>query len=68
MANDGMHRVIKVGSSLGVVLPVAVCRTLGIARGDLVSFGVFEENTVVIRKVTPEQLKQLAPKTILYGK
>lgn len=67
MHNLRLQRVIKVGSSLAVTLPVEVCRALGIERGDAVTLGIFEENTVVIRRLTDADLKLLRPQQILYG-
>lgn len=64
MAKKAIQTVLKIGNSLGVILPVDVCRGLGIARGDQVSFAVFEENTVMVRKLTAEELQSLKPKYI----
>lgn len=61
-----LQRVIKVGPSLAVVVPVDVRRALGINRGDTVTIGIFEENTIVIRRLSDEEIKSLRPQQILY--
>lgn len=63
-----IQRVIKVGTSLAVVLPVNVCRALCIQRGDRVAFGVFEDNTLVVRKLTEAEVRALRPQQFKYGK
>lgn len=58
---------MKVGDSLAVTLPASVCRALNIQRGDVVTIGVFEENTVVVRRLTRDDLKNIQPEQIIYG-
>lgn len=68
MPNVRLQRVIKVGTSLAVVLPIDACRALNIKRGDPVSFGIFEENTIVIRRLTDADIKVLRPQQVIYGR
>lgn len=56
-----IQRVLKVGNSLAVILPVHVHRALGMKRGDNISFAVWQENEVVIRKLTDDDLQKLKP-------
>lgn len=66
MLNVRLQTVIKVGTSLAVILPADVCRALGISRGDAVTLGIFEQNTIVVRRLTNEDLKTLRPQQITY--
>lgn len=67
MDNVRLQSVIKIGSSLGVVLPKPVCKALGIERGDRITFAVFEHNTVVVRKLSAAELKALQPRQINFN-
>lgn len=62
-----VQRVIRVGTSLAVVLPADICRSLKIEKGDSISFGVFESDTVVVRKLSANDLRSLRPEIIFYG-
>ncbi len=54
-------KVIKTGSSLCVVIPKTILDALKIERGDQVVFGIADENSLVIHKLTPEDLKIWKP-------
>lgn len=58
--------VIKVGNSLAVVLPKNITKELGIGRGDVITFAVYGENSVVVRKLTSDEIKQLQPEHLKY--
>lgn len=64
MARRTVQKVIKIGSSLGVVLPVEVCRGLCIERGDSVAFAVYETDSVMIRKLSRADLEAMKPRPI----
>lgn len=57
-------RVLKIGNSVGVVLPVELTRGLNIRRGDLVTFAVLSETGIVIRKLLDREVKALTPTDI----
>lgn len=59
-----MQRVLKIGTSLGVVVPAEICRALNIQRGDYVVFGVYSESSVCIKKVSPDELRKMHPLVI----
>jgi len=61
MTNTKLSRVTRLGTGLAVVIPVAVLRSLSIKRGDYVVFGVYDENTVVFRKVSSVELDKMKP-------
>lgn len=56
-----VQKVIRVGSSNAVVLPAAICRAMKIERGDQVAFGVYEHNTIQIRKLSNDELRAMRP-------
>lgn len=64
MDNLFVSKVTKVGTSLAVVIPVAVLRGLKIERGDRLSFAVYEDQTFVCRLITDVESAALKPKQI----
>lgn len=57
--NIQMGKILKIGNSEGVVIPSIICEQLKLFRGDKVAFGVYDENTLVVRRLTNEQLANL---------
>ena len=57
-------RIIKTGNSLCVVLPKNILHALKLERGDQVVFGIYDEQSLVIRKVSQSELSALKPPTI----
>ena len=45
---QSIHRIIKVGSSLAVVLPVHILAELNLKRGDFVRFEVLSDDAITI--------------------
>ena len=43
-------KVIQVGNSFALIIPVAVCRDLGIARGDFFNILVPDKNVIVFER------------------
>lgn len=66
MENGRIGKVIRVGSSLALVIPVQILRGLKIARGDKVVFGVYDENTIAIRRITTEELQKFKPQELVF--
>ena len=60
MSNIIITKVVKTGNSLTVVIPKNIC----IQRGDQVSFGVYSDDVICIRKITQRDLLNLKPKNI----
>lgn len=56
-----ISKVIRVGNSLAITIPVAILRSLKIKRGDYVVFGVYDENVFAVRKVTDAEQSNLKP-------
>jgi antitoxin component of MazEF toxin-antitoxin module len=52
-------KVIKTGTSLCVVIPKEILTALRIERGDQVAFGIHDENSLVIRKITQEEILRI---------
>lgn len=61
-----LRKVIKSGTALCVVIPVNILRSLNIKRGDELVFRVYENDTIVMRKIKPEEFAVLKPDQIDY--
>lgn len=57
-------KVLKIGSSLGVVIPTAILKVLEIERGDQMAFAVYHEGTITLRKLSRDEILQLKPPII----
>jgi antitoxin component of MazEF toxin-antitoxin module len=57
-----LTKIIKVGNSLAVVIPKDILNALSIERGDQVSFGVYSDDVICIRKISQRDLLNLKPK------
>lgn len=62
MENIKVGKVIKVGSSLAVVIPAELSRALNIKRGDHIVYAVFSENQFCVRRLTDEELRAMKPR------
>ena len=65
MENLIITRVVKNGTSIGVNIPKNICKALNIRQGDQVTFGVYSEDVICIRKITQRDLQNLKPKNIV---
>jgi len=61
-----VQKVVKVGNSCAVIIPSAIARALKIERGDQVTFGVFEDDVICVRKLQQEDIAKLRPQQIMY--
>jgi antitoxin component of MazEF toxin-antitoxin module len=52
-------KVIKSGTSLAVVIPKSVLEAVELERGDQVVFGIVDDKTIAIRKISGEELKAI---------
>lgn len=59
-------KLTRVGSSLAVVVPKDILRAQKLERGDTFVFGVYDENVIVMRKISDRELAELRPKIIRY--
>jgi len=59
MQSSNIHRVIKVGKSLAVILPAHLARAVQFERGDAVAFSCVEENEMRVRKLNEQTLRDL---------
>ncbi len=66
MENIKVGKVIKVGSSLAVVIPAELLRALNIKRGDQVVYAVFSENQFCVRRLTEQELRAMKPQNIQF--
>lgn len=49
-------KVIKNGTSHAVVIPKEILKALHLERGDQIVFGIVDNNTLCLRKVTKEEI------------
>ncbi len=56
-------KLVKVGTSLGVVIPSNVVRALGWERGDILVFGFAGTDQLVIKRVTDVEFQELKAET-----
>ncbi len=57
-------KIIKTGTSLCVVIPKEILRAVCFERGDQVAFGIYNMDTIAIRKISPGELTIVKPKEI----
>lgn len=57
-------KVTKAGTSLAIVIPAHIARALNVRRGDSVIVSVFNDNQIVARILTDDELRALKPKAI----
>lgn len=50
-------KVIRTGTSLCVVIPKEILQALKIERGDQVCFGIYDNNSLVIRKISSDEVQ-----------
>ena len=61
MENIKVGKVIKVGSSLAVVVPAQLARAMNLERGDQIVYAIFSKNQFVVRRLTDEELRAMKP-------
>lgn len=54
-------KVTRVGTSLAIVIPVDILRALKIQRGDQLVFGVYDDDTLIIKKLPDRELRNFNP-------
>jgi len=64
MENVNITKVIKVGTSLGIIIPKQLLTDLNILRGDHVVFGLFSEGQFFVRRLSVNEVQQLRPQLI----
>ena len=60
-----MAKVIKVGNSHAICLPVPVMLALGVERGDVMVFALYDEGVLTARKLSPEELERMKPLPVI---
>lgn len=53
-----MSKLIKIGNSHGLVVPIEILRALKIERGDFVIYGFQPDGSVCFRKVTDIEIQK----------
>lgn len=64
MENVDITKVVKVGTSLGIIIPKHILTSCEIQRGDHIVFGLFTEGQFFVRKLTEKELRHLRPQVI----
>lgn len=65
MQNLYVSKIIKVGTSKAIVIPVDIMKSLALERGDLIVFGVYKVGQFICRKLSPFEVENLKPREIL---
>mgnify|MGYP001574047238 CR=1 FL=1 len=61
MENLYITKVVRVGSSIGIITPKGLMKQLGIERGDHVVLGLFATGQFSVRRLTERELNDLRP-------
>ena len=64
MEHVDITKVLKVGTSLGIIIPKRILTSCGIERGDHIVFGLFSEGQFFVRKLSQKELQHLRPQII----
>ena len=62
-----VNKVLKIGDSLAVSIPADLRRTLEINSGDYVAITLGAEDVILIKKITPQEARDIVAKDIQYG-
>lgn len=57
-------KIVRVGTSFAVVVPINILRSLFIERGDQIAFSVADGDVICMRKITDAEKLQIKPPTI----
>ena len=50
-------KITRLGTSLAIVIPVEILRALQMQRGDQLVFGVYDDDTIIIKKIPDKELR-----------
>jgi bifunctional DNA-binding transcriptional regulator/antitoxin component of YhaV-PrlF toxin-antitoxin module len=50
-------KLTRLGTSLAIVIPKKILTALKMGRGDQVIFGIYDENTIIIKKIPDKELR-----------
>ncbi len=64
MINFQITKLVRVGTSLAVVIPVNILRDLKLERGDQIVFAIAESDVLCMRKITDAEKLQIKPPVI----
>lgn len=60
-----LSKILRIGDSHGIIIPVQVLRAYHLERGDYVVFGFGDKEQIFFKKLSAEELKLLKPDVIL---
>ena len=67
MENIVLHKVIKAGNGIAIIIPVEIARLLDIQRGSFVAFGITSDKEFFVRPVRDSDLQHIKPKILNYN-
>jgi len=65
MINLQITKIVRVGTSLCVVIPVNILRDLRLERGDQVAFAIAAGDVICLRKITDAEKLEIKPLPII---
>lgn len=65
MENIHISKIIKTGSSYGIVLTKEILTAYNMQRGDYIVFGFLSDEVLAMRKLTEKEKAELKPKPII---
>lgn len=54
-------KIIKVGSSQGIVIPIPILQGMKWERGDYVVFGFGGNDQILLRRLTDKEMREMKP-------
>lgn len=56
-----LTKVIKIGDSHGVIIPVSILRAYNWQRGDILVFGFVAPEQLFLKRISDKELRQIKP-------
>lgn len=66
MENIQIGRVTRLGTGLAFVIPQRILRAMDIKQGDSVVITVYDKNIFAVRRLTPDELRNLKPGKVVF--
>jgi len=68
MQNLYTTRLTRLGNSLAIIIPKSILTAQNLQRGDLFGFGIYDDNKIILKKLSDKEILQIKPPDIDYGK
>ena len=66
MHNIKIGKITRLGTSLALVIPKPILKSLKMQRGALVVFAVYDENIFAVRKLSYGELQEIKPEQVKF--